>query len=56
MGDAAAWRERLMRRGLFARDCASFGMPDCLRIGIRAMADCERLVERLKVECEAVTG
>ena len=56
VGVAAAWRERLTRRGLFVRDCASFGMPDCLRIGIRAMSDCERLVEGFKREYEAEPG
>ena len=44
VGDGAAWRERLVRRGLFVRDCASFGLPDCIRIGIRPLADCQRLV------------
>ena len=45
VGDGAAVRDKLMRRGLFVRDCASFGLPDCLRIGIRSIADCQRLVE-----------
>ena len=52
VGDGSAWRERLMRRGLFVRDCASFGLPDCIRIGIRAMPDCRRLVEALAAEVE----
>lgn len=43
VGDGAAWRERLLSRGLFVRDCASFGLPDCIRIGIRPMPDCQRL-------------
>ena len=45
VGDAARWRERLMRRGLFVRDCASFGLPSCIRIGIRPLADCQRLAD-----------
>jgi histidinol-phosphate aminotransferase len=48
VGDGAAVRDKLMRRGLFVRDCASFGLPDCIRIGIRSIADCQRLVEGMK--------
>lgn len=47
VGDGAALRERLRRRGLFVRDGASFGLPDCIRIGIRPWADCQRLVAAL---------
>ncbi len=43
VGDGRAWRERLMRQGIFVRDCASFGLPDCIRIGIRSQPDCQRL-------------
>ena len=52
VGDGSRWRERLMRRGIFVRDCASFGLPDCIRIGIRAMPDCRKLVEGMKAELE----
>jgi histidinol-phosphate aminotransferase len=48
VGDGAAWRERLMRRGLFVRDCASFGLPGCIRIGIRPLADCQRLAAAME--------
>ncbi len=47
VGDGAAWRDRLMRRGLFVRDCASFGLPDCIRVGIRPLADCVRLAQAM---------
>ncbi|MCY4365372.1 MAG: histidinol-phosphate transaminase [Chloroflexi bacterium] len=50
VGDGAKWRERLMSRGVFVRDCASFGLPDCIRIGIRSMPDCQRLVEAVRLE------
>ena len=45
VGDGGEWRDKLMRRGIFVRDCASFGLADCIRIGIRPQADCQRLVE-----------
>jgi histidinol-phosphate aminotransferase len=44
VGNAAALRERLLRHGQVVRDCSSFGLPDCIRIGIRALTDCQRLV------------
>lgn len=47
VGEAGELRERLARRGLFVRDCASFGLPDCIRIGLRPAADCIRLVEAI---------
>lgn len=47
VGDGARWREKLRRRGLFVRDCASFGLSDYIRVGIRSMPDCQRLVEAM---------
>jgi len=50
VGDAAALRDRLARRGLFVRDCASFGLPDCIRIGLRPVDDCIRLTDAIAGE------
>lgn len=47
VGDGAALRAKLRRRGLFVRDCASFGLPDCIRIGLRPWPDCQRLAAAL---------
>ena len=47
VGDAPSWRDKLMRRGLFVRDCTSFGLPECVRLGIRSLPDCRRLVETM---------
>ena len=50
VGDGGWWRDRLMRQGIFVRDCASFGLPDCIRIGIRTQEDCEKLVAAVAQE------
>ncbi len=47
VGDAAGLRDRLARRGLFVRDCASFRLPDCIRIGLRPIDDCRRLTDAI---------
>ena len=47
VGDAAALRGRLARQGLFVRDCTSFGLPDCIRIGLRPVEDCIRLTDAI---------
>lgn len=49
VGDATSLAGILMRRGMFVRDCTSFGLPDCIRIGIRAMPDCRRLVDEVAI-------
>ena len=43
VGDAAKLRDALAGSGLFVRDCTSFGLPDCIRIGLRPVDDCVRL-------------
>jgi histidinol-phosphate aminotransferase len=48
VGDAAAVRLRLLtRHGVLVRDCASYGLPRLMRVGTRAPADNQRLVEAL---------
>ena len=47
VGDAASWRDVLMRQGLFVRDCTSFGLPQYIRVGLRTLSDCRRLVEAM---------
>ena len=47
VGDAADLRDRLARRGLFVRDCTSFGLPDCIRIGLRPVEDCVKLADAI---------
>ena len=47
VGDGASWRTKLMSRGLFVRDCASFGLPEYIRVGIRSLSDCQRLADAM---------
>ena len=48
VGDAANLRLRLLRRGIAVRDCASFGLPDHIRIAVRRPDECARLVRALR--------
>lgn len=47
VGDAPKWRSLLLANGMVVRDCTSFGLPEYIRVGIRAMDDCQRLVTAL---------
>tara|TARA_B100001123_G_scaffold64067_2_gene70481 strand:- start:866 stop:1984 length:1119 start_codon:yes stop_codon:yes gene_type:complete len=44
VGDAARWRRLLLAQGMVVRDCTSFGLPQYIRIGVRAMEDCQKLI------------
>lgn len=51
VGDAADLRYRLLvRHHIGVRDCASFGLPEYIRIGMRTTQECERLVAALRQE------
>jgi histidinol-phosphate aminotransferase len=45
VGDAPSYRDKLARKGMFVRDCTSFGLPEYIRIGIRSLPDCQRLIQ-----------
>ena len=45
VGDGARFRGALLPYGFVVRDCASFGLPDCVRIACRLPAECQRLIE-----------
>ncbi|MSQ13454.1 MAG: histidinol-phosphate aminotransferase family protein [Dehalococcoidia bacterium] len=55
VGDARAVRRRLLEQRLCVRDCASFGLPRYIRIGIRTLPDCQQLVEALLTACSEKT-
>ena len=48
VGNGNLWHDKLMRLGMFVRDCASFGLPEYIRIGIRSLSDCQRLVAAME--------
>ncbi len=45
VGDGAAWRRQLMTRGCLVRDCASFGLPQHVRVGARRPEENRQLVK-----------
>ena len=50
VGNAARVRMALLQRGIAVRDCASFGLPEHIRIAIRYIEECTLLVEALGQE------
>jgi len=48
VGDGAAFRHRLLTRGLLVRDCASFGLPEYARISPRRPEENERLLAAIR--------
>ncbi len=49
VGDAGTLRHTLLKRHrVGVRDCASFGLPEYIRIGMRTLNDCKRLIAALR--------
>ncbi len=48
VGNVAALRLELLRRYMLVRDCASFGLPEHIRISVRRPEECQRLVGALQ--------
>ncbi len=48
VGDGASFRSQLLERGLQVRDCASFGLPDYVRIATRRAEENHQLLEAIQ--------
>jgi histidinol-phosphate aminotransferase len=48
VGNAAAFRQALLKRGILVRDCTSFGLPQYIRLAPRTLPDCRKLIETIK--------
>jgi len=48
VGDGRGLRRKLLSHGLMVRDCASFDLPEYVRIAARRMEECRRLIESLR--------
>lgn len=50
IGNAADFRQKLLRHGIMVRDCTSFDLPQYIRIAPRTMPECEKLIKAIKQE------
>ncbi|MBI4296580.1 MAG: histidinol-phosphate aminotransferase family protein [Chloroflexi bacterium] len=44
VGNGAEFQAKLLSRLIYVRDCTSFGLPEFVRIGVRTLPECQRLV------------
>ncbi|MBA7678036.1 Histidinol-phosphate aminotransferase [subsurface metagenome] len=48
VGNGRKFRASLLRHGIMVRDCASFGLPEYVRIAVLALPECQKLINTLK--------
>jgi histidinol-phosphate aminotransferase len=56
VGDGAAFRAALLRHRIVVRDCASFGLPGCVRIACRLPEEAERVLAAVASLAAAPAG
>lgn len=56
IGNAAAVAARLLKLGIQVRDCASYGLPDRIRVSTRRPQENARLIQALKAVLEDIHG
>ncbi|MFH1031539.1 MAG: histidinol-phosphate transaminase [Chloroflexota bacterium] len=49
INDATNFRKALLQKGILVRDCASFGLPDYIRLAPRTIAECRKLLAAIQV-------
>ena len=49
VGDGRAFRQALLRHGILVRDCASFGLPEYIRIAPGTMPECRKLIDAIRL-------
>jgi len=49
VGDARSFRTGLLKHGIQVRDCNSFGLPEYVRIAPRTIAECQKLIDSIKM-------
>jgi len=48
VGDGKTFRSALLKHGILVRDCASFGLPEYIRIAPRIMPECRKLIATIQ--------
>jgi len=48
VGDATAFRQALVKKGILVRDCTSFGLPAYIRLATRPIDECQKLIAAIK--------
>lgn len=48
VGNATAFRQTMLKKGILVRDCTSFGLPQYIRLAPRTMPECQKLIEAIK--------
>jgi histidinol-phosphate aminotransferase len=48
VGNATAFRQALLNKGILVRDCTSFGLPQYIRLAPRTLPECQKLIESVK--------
>jgi len=48
VGNAKQFRQTLLERRILVRDCASFGLPEYIRLAVRTLPECQQLITAIK--------
>ena len=48
VGNATAFRQTMLKKGILVRDCTSFGLPQYIRLAPRTMPECQKLIKAIK--------